>query len=553
MSDGGDAFHAAALLAVDPAGLKGAVLRAGPSPARDAWLSALRAALAPDSPWRRAHGRIDEEQFFGGLDLAPTLAAGRPVMRPGLVDTCTEGALILATAERCPAGLAAQLGARLEVGGFLLIALDEGMDADERAPDSLSERVAFRFDVDAARGAPATPSPLEIARARARLARMPKARDDEIDMVCRACLAFDIGSARAPVFALRAARAAAALAGRERPSPEDWAFAARVVLSPRARAAPPEAQDVPPPPSSAEENPAESSTPDAGDRLIEAVKSALPRGFLDRLASPSSARGEARSEGAGAEAKSARRGRPAGVRQGALRAGERLDLVATLRAAAPWQELRRRKQRSRDGVLVRGSDFRIRRHVRRRESTIVLAVDASGSTALQRLAEAKGAASTLLADAYVTRARVAVIAFRDRTAQILLPPTRSLARARRAFADLPGGGATPLAAAIDAANALAQSERAKGRTPMIVFLSDGRGNIDRAGAAGRPSAERDALAAARALRASGLAAVFIDTAPRSRPEASALAAAMGARYALLPLADGDAVAEAVRGHGPRRR
>jgi magnesium chelatase subunit D len=204
-------------------------------------------------------------------------------------------------------------------------------------------------------------------------------------------------------------------------------------------------------------------------------------------------------------------------------------------------------------VLVRRNDFRIRRFVQRLESTTIFVVDASGSTAAQRLAEAKGAVENLLAEAYVTRARVALIVFRDKAAELLLPPTRSLSRAKRSLADLPGGGATPLATAIDVASLLGQAERAKGRTPLIVFLTDGRGNVGRDGEPGRPRAEQDARDAARGLRATTLPTVFIDTSPRSRPGPEELAAEMGAAYAQLPFVDSGAVAAVVRANAPSRR
>jgi magnesium chelatase subunit D len=230
-------------------------------------------------------------------------------------------------------------------------------------------------------------------------------------------------------------------------------------------------------------------------------------------------------------------------------------MVATLRAAAPWQPLRKREapEAGRALVLVRRSDFRLRRFVQRLESTTIFVVDASGSTAAQRLAEAKGAVEILLAEAYVTRSRVALIAFRDKAADLLLPPTRSLSRAKRSLADLPGGGTTPLATAIDTALLLAQAERAKGRTPLVVLLTDGRGNVARDGEPGRARAEQEARDAARNLRASGLSSVFIDTSPRSRPGAEELAAEMDAAYAQLPFVNSGAVAGVVRANIPSRR
>jgi magnesium chelatase subunit D len=259
---------------------------------------------------------------------------------------------------------------------------------------------------------------------------------------------------------------------------------------------------------------------------------------------PSRARGE------GAGAISAQRGRPIGARPGALRPGDRLDLPQTLRAAAPWQRLRRQglglaqalvPANDAARIRVRPEDFRIRRFVQKSESTTIFVVDASGSAAVNRLNEAKGAVELLLAKAYVSRTRVALIAFAGRDAQVLLAPTRSLTRAKRQLCDLVGGGGTPLASAIDAALALALAERAKDRAPRLVFLTDGRANLGRDGAAGRPIAERHAMEAAGQVRTSGIGVVFMDTSPRPQPNADRFARAMGGLYAPLPYVDASAV------------
>jgi magnesium chelatase subunit D len=234
-----------------------------------------------------------------------------------------------------------------------------------------------------------------------------------------------------------------------------------------------------------------------------------------------------------------------------LRAGARLNLVDTLRTAAPWQRFRAEGAPA-ERVLVRPSDFRIRRFVQRTESTTIFVVDASGSTAYQRLSEAKGAVELLLAKAYVSRARVALIAFRGEGAELLLPPTRSLTRAKSRLAELPGGGGTPLASGVEAALELALSEKSKDHTPLLVFLTDGRANIGRDGAPGRAAANADALAAARQVGEARIAAVFVDTSPRPTPDGDRFARAMGAVYAPLPYVDANAMFGLVAELGAKR-
>ncbi len=136
---------------------------------------------------------------------------------------------------------------------------------------------------------------------------------------------------------------------------------------------------------------------------------------------------------------------------------------------------------------------------------------------------------------------------------MLLAPTRSLTRAKRQLCDLAGGGGTPLASAIDAALALAMSERSKDRAPRLVFLTDGRANLGRGGAPGRAIAERDALEAAGQVRNAGVASVFIDTSPRPQPNGDRFARAMGGLYAPLPYVDADAVFGLVDRLGPAAR
>ena len=137
--------------------------------------------------------------------------------------------------------------------------------------------------------------------------------------------------------------------------------------------------------------------------------------------------------------------------------------------------------------------------------------------------------------------------FRSRgtTAEILLPPTRALARARKLLASLPGGGGTPLATAIDTAITAGVAARRAGTLAVVVFLTDGRANVARDGKGGRTESMRDAIDAAAQFRNSKLSAVLIDTSPRPEPMARKIADALGARYVPLPGVDARAIAGAV--------
>ncbi len=621
-----DALTAAALLAVDPAGLGGALLRARCGPQRDQWLACLREILPGGTPLRRLPLNIADERLLGGLDLAATLQAGRPVAQRGVLAEADGGLVLLAMAERLSAATAARLSSVLDCGEVVLerdglalrqpariglVALDEGVDDDEQAPAALADRLAFHLALDElpARGpAAGAVSAAEVLAARARLPQVASG-DETAEALCQTALALGVASLRAPWLALRAACAVAALQGHDCVEPDDAALAARLVLGPRATrlpdddapapAPPPPAADAAPEPAPADAPPtpdaapppeaapdaasappapdaerqeAEPATEPTADQalaevVLEAALSAMPAGMLARLKAGLGPRCPAPAGGkSGALQAGGLRGRPLGARRGELRGGARLDLIATLRAAAPWQGLRQREALAlRAGsaaapptprIRVCRDDFHIARRAQRRETTTLFAVDASGSAALYRLAEAKGAVELLLADCYVRRDRVALLAFRGAGAELVLPPTRSLVRAKRALAGLPGGGGTPLAQALDAAAELVSAIVRRGGTPLLVLLTDGRANIARDGQPGRERALADALAAARRLRATGLGALLVDTSPvAGRPAAAGgqpsaarqVADAMAALYLPLPRVEAAGLSRVVQG------
>jgi magnesium chelatase subunit D len=577
---------AAALFALDPL-QSGVALRAAPGPTRDAWLALLRGYLPDDAPLRRVPVNITDDRLLGGLDLAATLRAGRPIAETGLLAQAHGGVIMLAMAERLNARTAAHIAAALEAGRieparaglasgqnarFGVVALDEGLDVDERPPAALLDRLALHLDFTGVRPCADTAqviAPAQIAAARARLAEVTTPPQSIATLVAVAAR-FGVSSLRAPLLALRVARAACALRGASVVGDGDLEVAARFVLAPRATCLPappqenaPAESDSPESDTQEQERPAATETDspqnDNRDRyeqtqeeiVVAAACAALPADVLSRLANPDTSRGSSpRSGHSGAARVSPRRGRPLNTRRGALRDG-RLSLIDTLRAAAPWQSLRQRERPDAPGLAlhVRPDDFRITRFRERRETVAIFVVDASGSSAMRRLAEVKGAIELMLADCYVRRDSVALIVFRGEQADLLLPPTRALARARRLLAAAAGGGGTPLAHGLDLAATLAGSISRKGQTPLVALLTDGKANIDRAGAPGRAQALADALKAAQRLRLEGCAAIAIDSSPAisgADTPTRKIAEAMQARYLRLPLVDAARLSQAVR-------
>lgn len=526
-------------------------------------------------PARRMPLHIEDDRLLGGLDLEATLRSGKPVSQRGFLAESDGRVLEIPMAERMTPELVGHMCAVLDDGVVAteregaslrsparlgVLAFDESAEGEEGVSENLVERLSMRVDLEG----------LAVADVEAELEPLPGEDGLEADLIrmcCQAAEAFGIASLRAPMMAARVAKASAALDGRELACASDFAFALRVVLIPRATRVPapeaPEEQDeaqdenqesppepeTPPEPQTADSEESPESDPeqeppkpsaDEAEVLTEILQSNLPQGLLEEL----NARTRGRSAGKkGAEIQGGGRGRRLSSRPGRPGPGRRVDVVATLRTAAPWQELRGRKEGC--GPKLRLEDLMVQRRQQRSETLTIFLVDASGSSALQRLAEAKGAVERVLADCYVRRDQVALVAFRGDAARLVLPPTRSLTRAKRELSGLAGGGPTPLADALRLARELAAEARRRGRMPLVVLMTDARANVALDGRRDRAAAREDAHRQGEGLRVEDIPALLIDTSPRPREDARRLAEACGARLIFLPRLDADAIASAV--------
>ncbi len=520
------------LLAADP-GLGGIVVRARSGPVRDTFLDAVKCL---PGPIKKIHPAMTDDVLFGGLDLSATLAQGELVEKQGLLDTA--GTLILTMGERCSAGLAARLAMVMDrTTDHRLIVLDEGASPDEMAPAGLTERCAFHVDLTDA--GLSDLAEIALADGVSVNAALPQSALTEVTEIAAR---LGIDSLRAPMFASRAATGLAALAGNTEVTAADIETACVLTLTHRATQIPQEAPPQEDQPETPPEQPQQENITLPEELVLDAIRALLPDDLLDQIAAQKARSGKG--NGSGAVRKGNRRGRPLPARQGKIADGARIDLIGTLRAAAPWQTIRRRST-GRDGLHIRQGDIHVKRFAERTDRVLIFAVDASGSAALARLAEAKGAIELLLAQAYARRDHVSLVSFRGREAELLLPPTRSLVQTKRRLASLPGGGGTPLAAGLKEALAQALQAKRKGLTPTVVLLTDGRANIALSGDADRQAATQDAIQMAQVLRAQGTDALVIDTGNRPEAALKTLAATLDAPYLPLPRADAQRLSSAV--------
>ncbi|AWW49219.1 VWA domain-containing protein [Polynucleobacter paneuropaeus] len=490
---------------------------------------------------------------------------------------------------------------------FGVVALDEGIEDDEQPNEKIRQRMAFLLNLDIIgwRDLPETdddflPDTQSLDYARENFSNI-SISEDSLSALVGVAEQLGIVSIRALNLALNTAKCLAAFDRESEVSSMHLQRAIALVLSPRATrlpqsAPPPEEeneaptdeeqadeqpeenidQDQPPQPEPPPAEPTEdqnqdqekkeenekdedesektdSENPQAlDDEILEAAQAAIPSDLLARLADLADLKTPKGMGGKTGAVKVGRmRGRPLGNMPGMPEGGKTLSIIDTLRAAVPWQGVRRAemiaagKSIPAGKIIIRKEDFRIKSYQERTQTLTMFILDASGSSAMHRLAEAKGAVELLLAECYVRRDQVAVMSFRGGVAELVLAPTRSLVKAKRALSGLPGGGGTPLSRAIDESFEIASASMRKGLTPALVFLTDGRANIAKDGSPGRPKAMEDAQQSARAASHYSFKSLWIDTSPQARDEGKALAAMLGSMYLPLPNAGANEVSQAI--------
>lgn len=542
-----------------------------------------------------------EDRVLGSLDFERALKDGRKAFQPGLLAAAHRGILYIDEVNLLPdhlvdvlldvaamgvnrvqrEGLSVQHAARIalvgtmnqEEGELRPQLLDRfGMMVEVRAPleprvrtEIVKRRLQWEADPEGfnrAWNAQQVALREQVLRAQELLPEVSIA-EGLLVLISELCCSQGVASLRADLVMNKAARALAALRGRMRVEPDDISEAAMLVLPHRRRTKPFEQpgldeeqlqrfmqkarSPVPAPDVGQREGDGQSNgDPDRGGRSSQDSQAGPPD---DQVFAPGAALPPPRIElksGAVAAGVVGRRSSAAQARRGrevrAVPDEQPTELAVT---ATLHHSLLRAGGLASDGRLeITRADLHQKVKGGRQGSLILFVVDASGSmAALQRMEAVKGAVIALLRDAYERRDEVGVIAFRGTEAKLLLPPTRSVDAAERQLRELPTGGRTPLAHALQlAGDVLTRTPGVSHGEPLLIILSDGHANVS-LDAAAPPSPQQlgsndpwqQSLDCARRLSVKGLAALVLDTEVGfvRMGRAQELAAALGAQCLTL--------------------
>ena len=525
------------------------------STVREAFLSNLLSLLKPKR-LKKIYPFQNPTDFAKSINMIDTLTFGMPKYNNDIFSS-SNIALILTNTEKMQKGLATFLRDKIKSNkDKFFIALDESEGSDVSGAN-LSDYLIFSINLDGTRYKDlkkVTINRKKISEARNNLATV-EVNKRELDYLIASSEMFSISNMHTIFCTLKVAKAICAYKGEKRVSREDINLAISLSMIHKAKQIPEFQQEEKAKSAENErlrdndESKANNSELNSEDKkmLIDALKISLPNNLIESLLSKNSQTiSVTESAGSGERNNNFSAGRPIPSISRKYSSDKRIDLMGTLTRAIPWQKLRSSSVTKNRKIIIYPQDIMIKRFEKQSERLLIFLVDASGSNAIGRLAEAKGAIEILLSDAYAKRDNVALISFSGLKADPLLLPTKSLVTAKKKLSSLPGGGATPLAKGLLEAFKMADAARSRSIKPIIILLSDGRGNMTLDGVGNRVKAIEDTTYIASLIKRNAINNIFIDTSRRKTPMADELARELNGHYFQLPMANSSSISKAVQ-------
>ena len=540
---------------IDPS-LGSLSIKANYSTVREAFLSNLLSLLRPKR-LKKIYPFQNPTDFTESINMIDTLTLGMPKYNEDIFSS-DNIALILTNTEKMEKGLATFLSDKIKNNNNkFFIALDES-EGNEMPRANLSDYIIFSVNLGGIRYKDLKKVYInrkKIAEARRNLATV-QVNKKILDYLIASAEMFSISNMHTIFSTLKVAKALCVYKGNKSVSREDITLAISLSMIHKAKQIPEFQQEekakAPEQEQLRDDNESKADNSELSNEnkkmLIDALKISLPSNLIESLLSKNSqtiSLGE--SAGSGEKNNNFSAGRPIPSVNRKYSSDKKIDLMATLTKAIPWQKIRSssvtKKNRK---IIIYPQDIMIKRFEKQSERLLIFLVDASGSNAIGRLAEAKGAIEILLSDAYAKRDNVALISFSGLKADPLLLPTKSLVTAKKKLSSLPGGGATPLANGLLEAFNMADAARSRNIKPIIILLSDGRANMSLDGEGDRVKAIKDTNYVASLIKRNAINNIFIDTSRRKTPIADELARELSGHYFQLPLANSSSISKAVQ-------
>ena len=539
---------------IDPS-LGSLSIKANYSTVREAFLSNLFALLRPNG-LKKIYPFQNPTDFAKSINMMDTLTFGIPKYNDDIFSSHNI-ALILTNTEKMEKGLATFLREKIKNNANkFFIALDES-ESNEIPNANLSEYLNFSINLDGIRYRDLKKVSInrkKIAEARENLVTV-EVNKKILDYLVASAEMFSVSNMHTIFSTLKVAKSLCAYKGNKSVSREDINLAISLSMIHKAKQIPEfqqeEKEAATEQEQSRDDNESKANNSELNNKdkkmLIDALKISLPSNLIESLLSKNFQNinlGE--SAGSGEKNNNFSAGRPIPSINRKYSSDKRIDLIATLTKAIPWQKLRSSSGTKNRKIIIYPQDIMIKRFEKQSERLLIFLVDASGSNAIGRLAEAKGAIEILLSDAYAKRDNVALISFSGLKADPLLLPTKSLVTAKKKLSSLPGGGATPLANGLLEAFNMAEAARPRNITPIIILLSDGRGNMSLDGVGDRVKSIKDTKYVASLIKRNAINNIFIDTSRRKTQMADELARELNGHYFQLPMANSGTISKAVQ-------